>query len=273
MLKFKVDDEEIYLLLPTPKENVENSNVYFDWTQYLEVKESTVPNAGKGVFAKTDLPDDLAIPYFGELLSSEKKAVNKGSHVGTNTACPHQYVVDAHPSLDKRGAFITGMVNEPGEGMNPPNMMMVGVKEWDIDKPSKQLPSLWCRAWRNFEQNNKLESGGIYFFTLRDIKKGEELLTFYNEEYQRNYPLWDSLSNIKSRREKAIAAAMEAERQRMEAERQRMEAERQRMEAERQRMEAERQRMERNKTSREGTAASPDVIEKKRKKKPVKRIK
>jgi len=43
---------------------------------------------------------------------------------------------------------------------------------------------------------------------MRDIRKGEELFRFYGDVYPRDYPLWDSLSNIKSKRDREIEEVM-----------------------------------------------------------------
>lgn len=122
------------------------------------IKKSTVPNAGYGAFALSDIPKGYYAPYRGRfskrqprnsLYTWEVDRFNRAS---------------GEPINDKPYAFIDG-INET--------------------------------HWTKFVNSPEEKDGGcldvfqkrdrIYYKTKRDIKKGEELFVWYGSEYYNSY--------------------------------------------------------------------------------------
>ena len=118
---------------------------------YIEIKESTIPNAGKGAFATIDIPIHTTI---GEYLGK--------NYIGNDMENAH-------------GAYL----------------FSVRVKDKEIkiiDGKSKSLSS-WVRFVNSplkFEDGNShfyQYNQRIFIKTRKPIKKGEEIFAYYGDEY------------------------------------------------------------------------------------------
>lgn len=119
--------------------------------EYIEIKQSNIPEAGKGAFAKIDIPKNKTIGrYLGEEFTGEN--LN-----------------------DATGDYLFS-VNHKG-------------KEVKIIDGKDEKKSSWVRFVNTplkFKDGNCYffqRSQGIYIRTSKNIKKGEEILAYYGDEY------------------------------------------------------------------------------------------
>ena len=118
---------------------------------YIEIKESTIPNAGKGAFANVDIPEDTTI---GEYLGK--------NYIGKDISNAH-------------GDYLFSIKVKNKE-----------VKI--IDGKSKSLSS-WVRYVNSplkFEDGNAhfyQYNQKIFIKTRKPIKKGDELFAYYGDDY------------------------------------------------------------------------------------------
>lgn len=162
---------EMSLALPTV-----GADGVFDWSDTLRVGPSTVRGAGDGVFAARDLPGMMHIPYFGRV---GPRAMNKGSHAAGNPHTGQQ--VDAYEYEPQR-ANIAGRINEPSSGM--PNVFGLAIP------PDGDEVMPFMRMFREFESEHGVDCASVFCITDRDISAGDELFTYYGNEYgERPYAL------------------------------------------------------------------------------------
>lgn len=134
---------------------------------FVEVRKSTIPGAGVGVFACQDLPKGFQLPYIGKVYKGEfdqiVKAIGKHNdlvyifHDETN-----DLVIDGHPRYNSITCNVCFRINEPPKGTKA-SFDFVSSKGW-----AKNLSTIVARS-------------------VRKIKKGEELFVDYGDQYDRSH--------------------------------------------------------------------------------------
>jgi hypothetical protein len=139
------------------------------------------PDGMQGVRATKQLPKDTAIEYHGRVMDRKMwtalQELQKTEQGKTNKVAdyimelqPKTEYVDGHPrynpynGVGERGLFLAAKINEPGPGTT------ANMKGWNVgDGPHRK--SLLAAK--------------------RSIRKNEELLFHYGQEYERDYPVGD----------------------------------------------------------------------------------
>ncbi len=117
----------------------------------LEVRQSNIPNAGLGLFARVNIPFNTRLGYYkGKLLSSDSvRRVKDNSYLFMLNIGGRSYYLDAK---NKKYSNILRYVNGVRESM-------VNMITYQYDKK-------------------------IWYKTTRDILEGDELLMDYGENYE-----------------------------------------------------------------------------------------
>lgn len=130
--------------------------------EVLEVKESSIPNSGLGLFARRFIPANTPVGfYFGVPLAEEDFDKSKAS-VGRAKEFVHRYqnmVIDATNEVGE--PYPKSVVNCPFHYMNE-----------DLDR-------------RNVIYQDGLQTNQIICTTIKDIHAGEELFTSYGKDMER----------------------------------------------------------------------------------------
>lgn len=134
---------------------------------FVEIRKSTIPGAGVGVFALQELPKGFQLPYIGKVYKGEFdqiiKAIGRGNdltyifHDDSN-----DLVIDAHPRYNSTRCNVCFRMNEPPKGTKA-SFEFVSSKGW-----AKRLTTIVARA-------------------TRKIKSGEELFVHYGDQYDRSH--------------------------------------------------------------------------------------
>lgn len=126
-------------------------NFYYNNTNFiLDIKPSNIPDAGKGLYSIENIPKETLIGYYkGDVLYGTNKISDYSFEISK------KYYIDAH---DFPRCYIA-MVNDATNSQFENNC------EFRIIENKKKI-------------NNK-----ICLYTIKDIKKGDELFASYGEEY------------------------------------------------------------------------------------------
>jgi hypothetical protein len=131
-----------------------------------ELKNSIIPGAGLGIFAKTDLPKNHIL----------------GNYKGT-WLTPEQYMASPKELLYVWELYdYKGNKRDNGEKYDPNRV--IGYIDGGLIKNSNFLRYL-NHPRNNAEENVKAkqEKNQIIYYTCRPVSKGEELMVSYGEEY------------------------------------------------------------------------------------------
>ncbi len=125
-----------------------------NYTTHVEtkVKKSSIKGAGLGMFANQDIPKLTVIGFYPGTLKHKKDINNINYVMGTRTK---HLVIEPNPRI-KTGVH---MINEASKGRSA-NVLY-----------------------------KKLRNNMCIYFSIDDIKKGEELLTCYGAFYPRKYEI------------------------------------------------------------------------------------
>ena len=134
---------------------------------YVEVRKSTIPGAGVGVFAAQDLPKGFQLPYIGKVYKGEFEQIIKA--IGKDNDLlyifhdeSNRLVIDGHPRYNSIGCNVCFRINEPPRGTKA-SLDFVSSKGW-----AKDLSTISARV-------------------TRKIKKGRELFVDYGDQYDRSH--------------------------------------------------------------------------------------
>lgn len=129
----------------------------------VAVKRSTIPLAGKGVFALRDLPKNFFIPYTGKRFESWEEYEETGNDsTYSMEVCEGGMIIDGHPRYNRSRYSVAHRINEPPQG----------------EKANVSI---------DFQKGWAKKVSPIGFRTTRPIQKGEELWGDYGEDYERDY--------------------------------------------------------------------------------------
>ncbi|KAJ2183547.1 hypothetical protein EV181_004832 [Coemansia sp. RSA 532] len=152
-----------------------NADIPKSWHDVVEVRESTIPNAGNGLFAKRDLPAGIPLGfYFGVPMTEDefdslKESVGLASHY---SIMYRKTVLDATDDAGMPYTDPDGPLYCPFHFMN----------EARVDNAGSA-----ARFNITFLEGVKVNQ--IICLTARAIEKGEELFVSYGDEVDRSH--WD----------------------------------------------------------------------------------
>ncbi|KAJ2590437.1 hypothetical protein EV177_009067, partial [Coemansia sp. RSA 1804] len=170
---------------PQPEtENDENPTLNYDnvpksWRDIVEVKPSTIPNAGDGLFAVRDLPAGVPLGfYFGVPMTEDefdslKEKIGMASHY---SIMYRRTVLDATDDSGMPFGDPEGLLYCPFHFMNEARS-----EQENGDQKSNIV----------FLEGIKVNQ--VICLTLRDIAKGEEIFVSYGDEVDRSH--WGSVSS------------------------------------------------------------------------------
>jgi len=121
--------------------------------KYLQIKKSKLPNAGKGLFTKIDIPKGKRVVEYKGKLRLWKNVKHLDGYNGYLMYITRNAVIDAKPAIDTFGRYAN---DANGLGKTP------GLKN-------------------NCEYVS--EGTKCYIKSLRLIKKGEEILVGYGKDF------------------------------------------------------------------------------------------
>ena len=135
-------------------------------TRFLDFRPSSIPGAGMGVFASTDLPAGFRIPYIGVVYPSYD---DYGGSDKYSMCDGHAGVIDGHPSRTVRKLNYAPRINEPPAATNDEREAAANMHiQHEEEGPWSPLtPTVLC--------------------TRRPIPAGEELLLYYGDAYERDW--------------------------------------------------------------------------------------
>jgi len=123
--------------------------------KYLVIKKSKLPNAGKGLFTKKDIPKDKRIVEYKGILRRWTDVKHLDGHNGYLMYITRNAVIDAQPAINTLGRYAN---DANGFGKTP------GLKN-------------------NCEYVS--EGKKCYIESTRPIRKGEEILVGYGKDFWR----------------------------------------------------------------------------------------
>ncbi|OZJ02604.1 hypothetical protein BZG36_04276, partial [Bifiguratus adelaidae] len=159
----KVEDAEEK---PIRLEDLDLSNVPTCWQDIVEVKESTIPNAGKGLFAVRDLPFNIPLGFYFGVPMTEAEFDSLKDQVGVASQYSIMYRKTVLDATDEKGMPFTdpnGPIFCPFHFLN------------DIGEKGANI---------NFVAGAVVNQ--VICWTNRDIKKGEEMFVFYVRANQKD---------------------------------------------------------------------------------------
>jgi hypothetical protein len=129
----------------------------------LKVMKSSIPKAGKGVIALTDIPRGFQLPYQGKVYKGKWDDITP--LIDDFTYVYHDeekgYVVDAHPRYNHTLYNVGFRVNEPPKG----------------GKPNASFKD--SRGWASM-------ISPVSIVTTRPLKAGDEVWVSYGDVYDRS---------------------------------------------------------------------------------------
>ncbi|KAJ2269757.1 hypothetical protein EV176_004499 [Coemansia sp. RSA 451] len=152
-----------------------NADIPKSWHDVVEVRESTIPNAGNGLFAKRDLPAGIPLGfYFGVPMTEDefdslKESVGLASHY---SIMYRKTVLDATDDAGMPYTDPDGPLYCPFHFMNEARVGNAG-----------------SAARFNITFLEGVKVNQIICLTARAIEKGEELFVSYGDEVDRSH--WD----------------------------------------------------------------------------------
>jgi hypothetical protein len=95
-------------------EPIRATNGKWNWPE-LELKQSNQPNAGKGVFARVNIPVGTMVPLLGKVISSAEHDKLMTSLQATHTFSFYRtnIIINGNPRINNHGLNIAMMTNEP----------------------------------------------------------------------------------------------------------------------------------------------------------------
>ena len=153
----------------------------------LSIRESLIPNAGKGLFAdqKGAAPGDIVFhagdlitPYEGKRMS--KQELN--NLYGPDQRVTAPYAIEREYNEEHRGSI------------RPRSFILDGATE-------RGIANLANQAMNRADNNAKLQEDTAALVAIKDIAQGEEILTSYGQNYRFDGPGQYSTNQCKLRRE------------------------------------------------------------------------
>lgn len=150
------------------------------------IKDSSVPNAGKGLFCKRDIPAGTMVPYNTivkkevELSEDEDRIYHMTISYFENNKEKYmrKFVSDGHPKYfkgSKKKLSVGSRVNEAS--LYPPNCIFV------------VNPFVTKEDFINAYKNTDIITS-CFLLVPFGLKKGQELFTMYGPSYGREYKQW-----------------------------------------------------------------------------------
>jgi len=170
--------------------SIEEISVRIVRSDEVVIKESSIPGAGNGIFAKKNIPAGTVIPYYTivKIVDSPdfEKVIDTYFMTVTYMNSKGRYrtigklIADGNPDLPGikvlRNAYrVSAFANE--SPIKPPNCIFVNNPAITKDKVYE------CLA-------NNTPMVSTLLVVPRDIKRGEELFTLYGSDYDRSYKVW-----------------------------------------------------------------------------------
>jgi hypothetical protein len=146
-------------------EDLDISNVPRSINDIVEVRQSTIPNAGMGLYAKRDLPPHIPLGFYFGVPMTEDEFDSLKDHLG----------MASHYSIMYRKTVLDA-TDDRGMPYNDPNGPIWCPFHFMNEKPEPM---------RNVEFLNGAVVNQVIVFTTREIKEGEELFVFYGKEVDR----------------------------------------------------------------------------------------
>ena len=156
-----------------------------------EVKQSTIPSAGLGLFAAAEIPADTYLfDYEGEVLSEEQYFERYPDGQGCYVAVIDEQIPLSLPWIASKWTepiYIDGIdqaKSNMARYMNSKSKVgeRTHTSNGDGDGPNVR--------WK--KQRYGSQSGSMHFYTLRDVKSGDELCFDYGRNYWDAYHGWGS---------------------------------------------------------------------------------
>jgi len=153
----------------------------------LSIRDSDIPNAGKGLFAnqKGAAPGhivfhagDTITPYEGKRMSK----IELNNLYGPDRLVTAPYAIERNYSEEHRGSI------------RPRSYVLDGATE-------RGIANLANQAMNNEDNNAKLHEDTAALVAIKDIAQGEEILTSYGNDYRLEGPARYSTNQCKVRRE------------------------------------------------------------------------
>ena len=136
---------------------------------FLSIKYSTIPNAGLGIFANSDIKKGTFIGnYMGEIYRNNESYPNNNYIFGT-TSADKEYIIDGSDIIKSNFArFMNCCYNDDVE-----NLLVVRYTN----------PGNSCIFTKENGEEINID-GYLFFYAKKDIREGEELLYDYGEAYR-----------------------------------------------------------------------------------------
>ena len=137
----------------------------------VEIRDSLIPGAGKGLFAKFDIPEETYIGFYdGRYLTDEEIDALDDLHAS------YLFLV---PECAEEAVY-TGIVGD----LNHP-ISKVNFAPAEINGRKTNL--------QNVEFREQCEEPYEQLYTIRDVEAGEELYTDYGPEYDYDFMAYDTV--------------------------------------------------------------------------------
>ncbi|KAJ2801594.1 hypothetical protein H4R20_003608 [Coemansia guatemalensis] len=147
-----------------------------NWNEIVQVRSSTIPNAGNGLFAVRDLPGGIPIGFYFGVPMTEDEFDSLKEPVGLSSHYSIMYRKTVLDATDENGMPYT----DPNGPLYCPFHFMNEARESDAGDASSRCNITFLEG---------VVVNQIICLTTRNIKKGEELFVSYGSEVDRSH--WD----------------------------------------------------------------------------------
>ncbi|KAJ2615557.1 hypothetical protein H4S08_001183 [Coemansia sp. RSA 1365] len=158
-----------------------------NWNDIVEVRSSTIPNAGNGLFAVRDLPGGIPIGFYFGVPMTEDEFDSLKEPVGLSSHYSIMYRKTVLDATDENGMPFT----DPNGPLYCPFHFMNEARGSDTDDDTHRRCNITFLEGVVVNQ--------IICLTTRLIKKGEELFASYGSEVDRSH--WDDSETRRSKSE------------------------------------------------------------------------
>lgn len=167
-------------------EDLDLSHVPTSLAEVVEVKASKIPNAGKGLFAKIDLPAGTPLGFYFGMPMSENEFDSLKEGVGAASQYAIMYRRTVLDATDEQGVpFKLNGTTLPWAQQQ--QIVVAGQVE------GQELLCPFYVLNEDLDGNVSLITGSVVnqviCTTNRDVKKGEELVVFFARDSERHWPI------------------------------------------------------------------------------------
>ncbi|KAF9906807.1 hypothetical protein EC991_000250 [Linnemannia zychae] len=184
--RLQLDDSPVIVNKKRRVEDLDLSRVPSSLAEVVEVKESLIPHAGRGLFAKIDLPAGTPLGFYFGVPMTENEFDSLKEGVGAASQYAIMYRKTVLDATDEQGRpFKQELQGSSGDGQG--QMVVEGQMKGE---------ELLCP----FHYLNEDKDGNVSFITgsqvnqvicttNRAIQAGDELLVFFPRESERHWPV------------------------------------------------------------------------------------